>query len=395
MDINWLGRIGNILDYALIGLQKKRMKSLAIVVIFALVVFFFSSFQLIGSALRESAVKLLAGAPDITVQQLSAGRQTSIEKSKVDSITAIYGIKKVRERIWGYYFDEKNGANFTVIGLSLDSEMNTLYSDDLVEGRLPSSGSRYEVVLGKDVHGTMGLANRKRFSLFRPDLSMVGFTMVGQFHQDSDLILADVMLMSLDDAQDLFSLPAWAVTDFVIDVYNANEIETIAEKISSKLSGVRVITRDRILKTYKGVFSWRSGLGMICLLGALASFGILAWDKATGLTDEEKQEVGVLKVIGWQTEDLILLRVFEGLVVSVIAFCCGYVLGWIHVAYFNGYLFRPVMLGWSVVRPSFSFSPPFVFADLLVIFAVSVVPYLCATVVPAWKSAVVRPESVI
>jgi ABC-type lipoprotein release transport system permease subunit len=394
--MNSLGRLLNILDYALYSLKRKLFKNVSVFSIFTLVIFLFGSFQLVSKALTEAAETILATAPDITVQQMSAGRQVSIAASAKIEIAEIFGIKKTDERIWGYYFDEDNGANYTVIGVQpqFDNPPATRLLD-LAEGRLPVAGERGKVVVSENIRHHLQLGTRKHFSLFRPDLSQASFETVGLFDRKGDILTADLILMSLPDARDLFAIPEGFVTDLLVYVANPNEIETIAVKISDTLPGSRVITRNQILKTYKVVFNWRSGLGTICLLTALAAFVILAWDKASGLSQEEMKEVGILKILGWQTSDIIFLRFCESLSVSLLAFLTGYLLAWVHVVFFDGALFRPVFLGWSVVRPAFSLVPPFAVDDLLLVFSISVIPYLCATAVPAWRAASVRADSVI
>lgn len=394
--MNSLGRLLNILDYALYSLKRKFLKNASVFAIFTLVIFLFGSFQLVSKALTEAAETILATAPDITVQQMSAGRQVSIAASAKIELASIFGIKKTDERIWGYYFDESNGANYTVIGVQAlfeDSPGPRLLG--LSEGRLPAANERGEVVVSENIRRHLQLGNRKHFSLFRPDLSQASFETVGLFDRKGDILTADLILMTLPDARDLFAIPAGFVTDLLVYVANPNEIDTIAVKISEKLPGSRIITRNQILKTYKVVFNWRSGLGTICLLTALAAFVILAWDKASGLSQEEMKEVGILKILGWQTSDIIFLRFCESLSVSLLAFLTGYLLAWMHVVFFDGALFRPVFLGWSVVRPVFSLVPPFAVDDLLLVFSISVIPYLCATAVPAWRAATVRADSVI
>lgn len=394
--MNSLGRLLNILDYALYSLKRKFFKNVSVFTIFTLVIFLFGSFQLVSKALTEAAETILATAPDITVQQMSAGRQVSLAASAKIELAEIFGIKKIDERIWGYYFDEDNGANYTVIGMQVqphDPAEVPLFGLD--EGRLPSPDERGKVVVSETIRHHLQLGNRKHFSLFRPNLSQASFETVGLFDRKGDILTADLILMSLADARDLFAIPEGFVTDLLVYVANPNEIETIAVKISENLPGSRVITRNQILKTYKVVFSWRSGLGTICLLTALAAFVILAWDKASGLSQEEMKEVGILKILGWQTSDLIFLRFCESLSVSLLAFLTGYLLAWMHVVFFDGALFRPVFLGWSVVRPVFSLAPPFAVDDLLLVFSISVIPYLCATAVPAWRAASVRADSVI
>ena len=396
MTTNPFGRLLNILDYALYSLKRKFLKNASVFVIFTLVIFLFGSFQLVSKALTEAAGKILATAPDITVQQMSAGRQVSIAASAKIELASIFGIKKTDERIWGYYFDEDNGANYTVIGVqSLFEESPATQLFGLSEGRLPGLGEGGKVVISENVRNHLQLGNRKHFSLFRPDLSQASFETVGLFDRKGDILTADLILMSLPDARDLFAIPEGLVTDLLVYVANPNEIDTIAVKISEKLPGSRVLTRNQILKTYKVVFNWRSGLGTICLLTALAAFVILAWDKASGLSQEEMKEVGILKILGWQTSDIIFLRFCESLSVSFLAFLTGYLLAWMHVVFFDGTLFRPVFLGWSVVRPVFSLVPPFAVEDLLLVFSISVIPYLCATAVPAWRAATVRADSVI
>ena len=390
------GRLLNILDYALYSLRRKTLKNISVFSIFTLVIFLFASFQLMSRALTEAAQSILATAPDITVQQMSAGRQVGIASAARLQLTPIYGIARIEERIWGYYFDESNGANYTVIGLPNPVKDSTgLQPVGLSEGRWPAPGNRGEVVISDTLRQHLQLGNRKNFSLFRPDLSQASFATVGLFAEQTDILTADLMVMQLADARDLFALADGVVTDLLVGVANPNEIDTVARKISEELPGSRVITRNQILKTYKVVFNWRSGLGTVCLLTALAAFAVLAWDKASGLSQEEMKEVGILKILGWQTTDLILLRFCESLSVALVAFLCGYLLAWGHVVFFYGALFRPIFLGWSVVRPVFSLVPSLVLGDLLLVFSLSVIPYLCATAVPAWRAATVRADSVI
>ncbi|MGW8193693.1 MAG: ABC transporter permease [Desulforhopalus sp.] len=396
MQQNFPGRQLNILDYALKGLRRKLLKNIAIFCIFTFVIFLLSSFQLLGKAFVEAAERLLQTVPDITVQQMSAGRQVALDGAVAYEFTDIFGIKKMNKRIWGYYFDESNGANYTVIGM--DRRPEDLQASGwvgLAKGRLPEPDMPGEVVVSTRVAGLLALGDRQYFSLFRPDLTLRSFKVVGFFNRNWDIVTADVILMSLADARDLFAIPEGYITDLLVYVANRHEIETIAAKISEILPGSRVITRNQILKTYKVVFSWRSGLGTICLLTALATFVILAWDKASGLSGEEVREVGILKLLGWQTSDIIALRFCESGTVGIFAFSTGYLLGWVHVAVFGGGLFKPIFLGWSILRPDIQVVPGFAFGDMLLVFSISVIPYLCATAVPAWRAAVIRAETVI
>ncbi len=309
-----------------------------------------------------------------------------------DVLEKVFGIKKLRERIWGYYFDEKNGANYTVIGLAASSVSSAL-SKALDWGRLPEVSG--EVVIAAAVVESMQLGKRRQFSLFRPDLSLQSFVMVGQFKKNTGIITDDLLFMSQTDAGELFAMKKGQITDLLVDVANPTEVDTIAGKIAEALPGSRVLTKSQIQKTYDVVFSWRSGFGSICLLTSLFAFIILAWDRASGVSPDEMREMAILKVIGWQTADIMILRFWESAIIALTAFLLGYSAAWGHVTIFDAVLLRPVMLGWSVLKTSVSFYPPFLIADLLLISACSIIPYMVATIVPAWKSGMVRADTVI
>ncbi len=385
----------NILDFALSTIWRRKQKNISIFVVFSAVIFLLASFQMLTRSLTSLAQDTLKETPEILVQKLSAGRQTGLPVVYSDGLTGIFGIKKVVPRIWGYYFSEVTGANLTVMGLDF-SEMPMADQIDLTleEGRYPEKGEA-GVVVGRQVEEVLQLGGRTTISLFRPDLSLKGFTVTGRFADEASLLTGDLLVTGLKEARDLFALPRDQVTDLCVYVANPREISTIAAKISDIFPDTRVLTRSQILKTYQVVFNWRSGFGSICLLTALAAFIIMAWDKASGMSAEERKEMGILKVLGWETSDLMALRFWEGVVVSVLAFITGCTLAFIHIVFFQAALFRPVLLGWSVIQPPLQLLPEFSLADLLLIFSVTVLPYLAATVIPAWRCASVPSDTAL
>ncbi|MDF1577278.1 MAG: ABC transporter permease [Desulfobulbales bacterium] len=384
----------NLLDYALSSLWRRKLKNLGIIAVFALVIFLVASFQILTGSLTETAERILAKTPEIVIQKMSAGRQESIPVIYLDRLADIFGIRAAVPRVWGYYFNETSGANYTVMGVDRAAMPEGKNLAMAIEGDFPAAGQG-EAALGREVAADLKLAGRRTFSLFRPDLSLKSFRVSGIFAASTDLLTADLIVTGLDDGRDLFAIPENRATDLLVYVTNPNEIGTIAKKIADRLPDTRVLTRPQIHKTYKVVFGWRSGFASICLLTALAAFVILAWDKASGLSAEEKREIGILKILGWQTADILVLRFWESLAVSGLAFLVGCTAAYLHVLFLEGSLFRPVLLGWSVIHPSLKIVPVIAAADLLLIFTLSVLPYLAATVIPAWRCSTVPPDAAI
>lgn len=386
----------NVLDFSLSSLWRRKLKNLSIMLVFALVIFLLASFQMLTGALTNSAQAVLVNTPEITIQKMSAGRQEAIPVSYVEKLHTLYGIRAIVPRVWGYYFDESHLANYTVLALESDGMPSGNKLDLTLEyGHFPRLDEKGSVVIGHSVQDVLGLEKRRVFSLFRPDLSLKSFNVAGLFSLKTDLLTNDLIVMNLDDARDLFNIPPTMVTDLCVYVANPTEISTIAKKIAVLLPDTRVLTKNQIQKTYQVVFSWRSGFASICLLTALVAFAILAWDKASGLSPEEKREIGILKILGWETGDILAVRFWESTLIASIAFIIGCTVAYFHVAFFDASLFKPVMLGWSVIHPSFKLLPSVHLADFLLIFTFSVLPYLGATIIPAWRCATVPPDSVI
>jgi ABC-type lipoprotein release transport system permease subunit len=122
---------------------------------------------------------------------------------------------------------------------------------------------------------------------------------------------------------------------------------------------------------------------------------IHAWYQASGLSSDEKREIGILKGIGWETSDVLWLKFWEGTVVSLTSFLLGVLIAYAHVFLASSPLFEPVLKGWSVLYPEFRLTPfidPF---QLMTLFFLTVLPYTAATIVPSWRAATIDPDTVM
>ena len=176
---------------------------------------------------------------------------------------------------------------------------------------------------------------------------------------------------------------------------NPREVRNVATKVTEALPDARPILREEILRTYASVFDWREGMVLAVLSGALLAFAILAWDKASGLSAQERREIGILKAVGWETGDVLRMKLWEGLLVSFTAFLAGYLLAWWHVFHAGGALFRPVLQGWAVLYPEFALRPEVDGLQLFTLLFFTVVPFTAAVLVPSWRAAITDPDAVM
>lgn len=370
-----LQRYRNILEFALSSLLRRKGRNLALLSVYTLVVFVIASLIFFVQALKQEARVLLIQAPDMVVQRMVAGRHDPTPVVQAEAIRGIRGVRSVQPRLWGYYYDPVFGGNLTVMA----SDDPDLAADS--------------VWIGQGVARTMRVKEGDLISLRTytglPTLYAVQKVLPGE----SELVSSDLILMAPKEVRALFNLPEGIATDLAVEAGNPRELPTIAAKIVELYPDARPILKSEILRTYEAVFDWRGGLLVVVLGSAVLSFIIFAWDKATGLSAEEHREIGILKSIGWESADVLLLKFWEGAVVSLTAYLAGVLLAYAHVFFFSASLFEPALKGWSVLFPRYRLTPALDGYQLTILFVLTVLPYTAATLVPCWRAATVDPDA--
>lgn len=375
--ISFLRRQRSLLEYSLSSLARRPGKHLGLVLVYGLIVFLMASTLLFTQSLRQEAALVLAESPELIVQRLLAGRHDLIPASYLEQLGAIRGISERYGRLWGYFYDPAVRANYTL----------------MVPREAPPAAG--EVQLGAGVARARGLSPGDYLSLRSARGEPFSFRIAALLAADTELVSSDLMLLNAQDFRRFFDFPADRYTDIVLRVRNPVEVRKVAEKISLALPDTRPILREEILRTYDAIFGWRQGLVFVVLTGALLAFFILAFDRASGLSAEERREIGILKAVGWETGDVLRMKFWEGAALSLTAFLLGYLLAYIHVFHFSAILFAPVLKGWAVLYPDFR---PLPFVDGLqvaTLFFFSVFPYTVATIIPIWRAAITDPDQVM
>ena len=367
----------NIIDFTLSSLLRRKGKNVALLCVYTFVVFMLASVMFFVHSIKKEASMILKDAPEMVVQRMVAGRHELIPVGYIDRIKDIRGVISVRKRLWGYYYDPVIGANYTLI-VPEDSHV--------------SAGS---ISIGRGISRARIAFEGDSLEFRSHDGKIIDLEVKNILSPESELVSSDLVLISENDFRRLFGGSGDYVTDLTLQVKNPRELSTIALKISEILPDTRVILRDEILRTYDAVFNWRGGMMIVILLGALLAFIIFAWDKASGLSSEERKEIGILKAIGWETSDVIQMKFWEGMIVSLSSFFSGTLLAYVHVFFTSSTLFEPVLKGWAVLYPQFK-AIPFIDASQVVsLFFLTVVPYTVATIIPSWRAATVDPDSVM
>ncbi|WP_068809288.1 ABC transporter permease [Thauera phenolivorans] len=373
----WIEKQHHLIDFTAQSLARRKGKSLGLLVVYTLLVFVLASVSLYTHALRNEATRILAGTPEIVLQRLIAGRHDLVPPGYVERIGRIRGVQKIEGRLWGYYYDSVLKANYTFM-VAADREI-----------------APGEIVVGPALERTRGLSEGNGISFRSYSGELHTFIAAEVLPHESELVSADLVLMNEADFRRFFAYPAGHYTDVALWVANPLEVRNVGVKLLDALPDSRPILREEVLRTYASIFDWREGMMLALLSAAILAFGIFAWEKAAGLSAEEKREIGILKAIGWETGDVIAMKFWEGFLVSLLAFLIGYVTAYLHVFHFEFTLFAPVLKGWAVLYPSFALTPQIDGLQVATLFVFTVLPYTAATLVPIWRAATTDPDTVM
>jgi ABC-type lipoprotein release transport system permease subunit len=374
---SWFEKQRHLIDFTLASLLRRKGRNLGLLAVYTLLVFVLASVMLYTHALRREAAVILEGAPEVVLQRLVAGRHDLIAPGTIERIGALRGVQEIRGRLWGYYYDSVVKANYTFM--------------------VPADGSieKGTIVVGPALARERGLDQNTGISFRSYSGALHSFVVAAVLPQASELASADLILIHEDDFRAFFSYPAGHYTDIALSVANPKEVRNVATKLAKLLPDSRPILREEMQRTYASLFDWREGIMLALLSAAILAFAILAWEKASGLSADEKREIGILKAIGWETGDVIKMKLWEGGLISLTAFLLGFVGAYLHVFKFGAPLFAPVLKGWAVLYPQFTLVPVIDGLQVATLFFFTVFPYMAAVLVPIWRAAVTDPDAVM
>lgn len=386
-----------IIEFAINALLRNKSKNIFILVLLTLLISLLTSVFLITGSIKHELQSTVDALPQITVQKIKAGRHNEIDISVADKILNIAGVSEAIPRVWGYYYFENAGVNFSVVGIE---QYATQYKDTfskLVEKfDFEELGSQSSMVVGRGVQEVMRSSYYKEyFNFIKPDGKLKKVALAGVFDGDTQLESNDMILMSNELVREIFDMRESMATDIVVKVPNIDEVETVVSKIKLLYPDTRVISSSDLKISYQNIFDYKSGVFLALFIISLFTFFMIIYDKSSGISSEEKREIGILKAIGWRVDDILKEKFYESFILSFFAYTFGLLLAFGFVYLLQAPLLREIFVGYSQLKTSFEL--PFVFEvqTLFLVFLLSVPIYIAATIIPSWRASTLEVDEVI
>ncbi len=384
-----------LIGFAINSLFRRGAKSFFTLFIFTALIFLLSSILFISNSIKTELFITLKSLPQITVQKIQAGRHKNIELKRVDELLKLHGVQSAVPRVWGYYYFEKAGVNFSVVGIdSFDKQYKKSF--ERVVQNVDFDKLQNSMVVGVGVNEALRQNYYKEyFNFIKPDGELKKVKIAGVFKSETSLESNDIILMPKNIAYEIFGMSPDKATDIVLSVANPREIPTISKKIKELYPDTRVITNSDLRVSYQNIFDYKSGLFLALFVVSVFTFFMIVYDKASGLSSEEKREIGILKALGWKIDDVLKAKFYEAFVVSFISFTAGIILALLFVYTLQAPVLKDIFIGYSRLKPVFEL--PFIldFQTLFLLFFLTIPLYIAAIIIPSWRVASMSADEVM
>lgn len=390
-----------LIEYAINSLLRQKFKNGFILIIFTLLITLLASIFFISNSIKYELNSTLKSLPEIIVQKLKAGRHYDINIDALDEIINIAGVEDAIPRVWGYYYFENSGVNFSIIGIDefenqYKESLNTIIKQNTFSKAYEKNSNEDFMIVGSGVSKILSENYYKEyFNFIKPNGSFKKVNIAGVFDSSLQLEANDTILLPKSTALEIFDMDENTATDIVVKVANPEEIMTVASKIKLMIPDARVITNKDIEMSYQNIFDYKGGIFLALFIVSIFTFFIIVYDKVSGLSSEEKKEIGILKALGWRIEDVLKEKFYESFIISFISYVFGILIAMTFVYIFQAPLLSKIFTGYSMLRTSFEL--PFIldFTTLFLVFFLSVPIYIAATIIPSWRSATIETDKVL
>jgi ABC-type lipoprotein release transport system permease subunit len=387
----------NLISMATRNLRRYRAKSLAILIPLVLVMGISAFMMFTRGGFIKDAYIAAEFLPDVTVQGMEAGRVGKISLDVKDAIEEITHVKKVVHRVWGYLPLRIDGvdAAFTLMGLDLENLTgDEKFPTTLENGVYLVPGDRGKAVLGSGVASSFQAEVGDTIQVQDTLGNSSRFEVVGILNNTVQVYSTDLILVSMDDARQFFGYGSRYASDLLVYTDIPDNADRVALEITQMFNNTRVLTRSALTDLVKEAFGRRGGTFQAMWLILLICVLLLVWAQSAHISVDVSREIGIFKALGWQTGEIIEMRMMESLILGLTGTSFGILLGFTYALMgtpgISGYC-----LGCASIYPKFPVPVHCDVQSLVLLFVLGIFPLMVVSAIPAWLAGIVDADEAI
>lgn len=338
----------------------------------------------ISEGVRAEALAAVGSGADVYCVWDRFGRESPMPAEHLQTLAAIPGVVRAVPRVIGRTV---LGDGFVVVvGVPLTALRD---ENPAVEGALPDTGAG--VLVGHELAHELGLRVGAHVALEGTTLRV--FTIAGIVPTTSSLWSAKAVVCDLPEATTVFGEDN-AYSDVCLYT-RPGYAGLVAERVESLDSRFRAHTRDFVSGYVQRGMTIRAGilvvLFAVVLVLAIPAFAVTTW---LGYRPR-RREIGLLKVEGWRTGDVLEMVALESFIVSIIAAALATILAVFWVRVLRAPLVASFFLPELPTFPSMRIPARFLPLPPILALMFSIVVTMTGSIYTTWRTAMARPVEVL
>jgi len=180
------------------------------------------------------------------------------------------------------------------------------------------------------------------------------YEIIGIFEMDSELI-GKPIIMSLDDARDLYSLEKDKVNNYYITPTEGTDTSTLTKLIEFKFDKLQANSSQDMMEQIDSILSNLKMLAIIVSIVSAIVAGIGVINTMLMSVLERTKEVGTLKAVGWTKSNILIMILLESIFIGLIGTIVGLGIGYIACYYITASFNITTLITLSLVIQNFFF----------------------------------------
>jgi ABC-type lipoprotein release transport system permease subunit len=353
----------------------------------------------LARGIEEEAEAAVRYGADLYVIGEQFGRTVPIPVAAAEAVRKLPGVADVIPRIVGRIELGKDRLSAVVVGVPLAGFPPGL---ECVEGRLYDGGKRNELVIGSDLARRLHLQVGSLLPPFYHSRSGERVSeVVGVFRSDVSPWQARLIVTSIETATHLFDQPGLA-TDLLVYCrpgYQDEVRRAIAQTVVLQPGGgtarVRLVAREDLAVLLPQGPLHQEGIFTLLFVFAFAiSILVILVTSGFGLS-ERRREIGILKALGWQTDEILLRSLSESFLIGLAGASLAVVLAFVWLRGLNGYGIAGVFLPGAGRVPSFRVPFRLTPVPALLGFLIAFVVVMTGSLYSTWRAATAAPREAL
>jgi ABC-type lipoprotein release transport system permease subunit len=204
------------------------------------------------------------------------------------------------------------------------------------------------------------------------------------------MILTDII-----SAREVLGFENETCTDIAIWISHGADLNSVAFRLDTSIPEARILTRDAISDSMLKAYGGRAGIAALLWTVVLMAVVLIAFTASSAISEEARREVGLLKALGYDTVDVLEIRMLESIILSLLGVSLGISFAIIYDFALGGPLLAGYILGWNLSLLPGGIPLTVSLSTVFTMYAVGLVPILVASVIPSWRNAITEPDIVL